>query len=105
MKKTFKSIQSFSLNKTKKYFSFIQMCKKEIMPEKVYTEIHHIIPLSHGGTNISENLIRLPYENHIKAHKSIFEITDNLVDSFILNMMCGQTEETRRMFRQLGASA
>lgn len=105
MKKTFKSIQSFSLDKTKNYFSFIEMCEKEIIPENVYTEIHHIVPLSHGGTNISENLIRLTYENHIKAHKFIFEITDNLVDSFVLNMMCGQTEETRRIFRQLGAYA
>ena len=76
-----------SLHKTKKYFSFIEACKKEIIPKKIYTEIHHIVSLSHVGANISTNLIRLSYENHIKARAFIFEITGNLVDSFVLNMM------------------
>lgn len=105
MRKVFKSIQSFDFNETQKYFSFIETCRNEIIPKTVYTEIHHIIPLSHGGTNIPENLIRLSYPNHIKAHQLIFEITENLVDSYIVNIMSGQTVEARKMFRQLGAYA
>lgn len=105
MRKICKSIQSFSFNQTKKYFSFIKVCKNEIIPKNVYSEIHHIVPLSHGGTNTPENLIRLTYDNHIKAHKLILEITENLVDSYIVNMMLGQTVGTRKMFRQLGAYA
>ncbi len=105
MRKNFKSIQSFNSNQTKKYFDFINVCRNEIIPKTVYSEIHHIIPLSHGGTNTPANLIRLTYDNHIKAHKLILEITENLNDSYIVNMMSGQTEETRKMFRQLGSYA
>lgn len=31
-------------------------------------EVHHIIPLSKGGTNVKTNLITLCYSCHIKRH-------------------------------------
>jgi 5-methylcytosine-specific restriction endonuclease McrA len=33
-----------------------------------YTEKHHIVPSSRGGTDAPSNLIRLTPEDHIRAH-------------------------------------
>lgn len=34
----------------------------------VRTELHHIIPRSWGGTDVAQNLIRLPIKHHVVAH-------------------------------------
>lgn len=97
----FKSIADFSPNNI--YFTFIKSCKTlEILQDR-YTENHHIIPLSHGGSDTRENIICLSYCNHVEAHRLIFMVTHNLVDAYIYNMMSGQTTESRKLFRQLGA--
>lgn len=50
------------------YFSIIDKRKTEKHPPTTYTERHHIIPKSLGGTNDSENLIRLSAREHFLVH-------------------------------------
>lgn len=42
-----------------------------------YTEIHHIIPISLGGTNDTSNLVLLTYREHIIAHMLLMRIYPN----------------------------
>lgn len=39
-----------------------------VVASGVYTERHHILPSSLGGSNNKSNLIRLTYEDHVRAH-------------------------------------
>ena len=99
----FKNIADFPPNNI--YAVFIESCRHLKISENEYCENHHIVPLSHNGPNIPDNLIRLTYSNHVEAHRLIFSVTGNLVDKYIYNMMSGQTLKSRRLFRQLGAYA
>jgi hypothetical protein len=57
-------------NKYKKwYFSLIRKCSKRILPKEIFTEKHHIIPVSLGGKNIRKNLVRLTVREHLLAHR------------------------------------
>lgn len=38
------------------------------LDEEVYYEIHHKIPKCMGGSNNSDNLVKLTFEEHLKAH-------------------------------------
>lgn len=99
----FNTIVNFGLDNV--YIKFIDSCRSLKIVENEYCEIHHIIPLSHGGFTTNENLIRLSYANHIEAHKLLFEVTGNKVDQYIYCMMSGQTTESRKLFKILGAYA
>lgn len=48
-------------------------------PPHTYTELHHIIPRSHAGTDDPTNLVRLTLKEHRLAH--------------ILLAMCGHSEQ------------
>ena len=50
----------------KTYYSLIEKRKKVILNENYHK--HHIIPKCCGGTNDSENLVRLSYREHYIAH-------------------------------------
>ena len=43
--------------------------RKENPTGDIRAQIHHIVPLEHGGTNDISNLIRLTVRDHIFAHK------------------------------------
>ncbi len=43
-----------------------------------YTERHHILPRSLGGTNKSDNLVRLTYREHYLAHWLLIKFTNGL---------------------------
>lgn len=59
----------FTENKyTKWYFSIIKNRKENPFPNNIYTERHHIIPKSFGGSNKQENLIRLSAREHFLVH-------------------------------------
>lgn len=48
---------------------------------KIHSHRHHIIPRSEGGSDLKENIVRLPYRYHIKAHwlrGKEFEAQNNL---------------------------
>ena len=49
------------------YFRIIEYSKTITFNEKIY-ETHHIIPISLGGGDSDENLVKLSYEDHYKVH-------------------------------------
>lgn len=54
-----------------------------------YTEIHHIIPRSMGGTDDASNLVNLTPEEHYIVHQLLVKIyPDNKDLVFAANMMC-----------------
>lgn len=59
-------------NLPKVYLDFIKECKTKDYGE-LFTHKHHIIPKFMGGTNESDNLIKLSVEDHFLAHKLLAE--------------------------------
>ena len=53
---------------TKCYYSIIERAKSRVLPKEIYTEKHHIIPKSIGGTNNKDNLVRLTAKEHRLVH-------------------------------------
>lgn len=53
---------------TKWYYSIINNAAVNQPERNVYSEIHHIIPKSLGGTNNSDNLIKLTAREHFICH-------------------------------------
>jgi hypothetical protein len=53
---------------SKWYFDIIDQGKKRILEDKTYTEVHHIIPKSFGGTDEISNLVILTYREHFLCH-------------------------------------
>ena len=56
------------INPTVKYHTFIDSCKSQQLAEDAYTELHHIVPRCLGGSDDSNNLIRLTARQHWTAH-------------------------------------
>ena len=55
-----------SIHHLKQYYKFIENLKNQIV--EGYVEVHHIIPVSLGGTNNPTNLIKLTSRQHFIAH-------------------------------------
>lgn len=36
------------------------------------TQVHHVIPRHHGGTDDKANLVELLYEDHVEAHRQLY---------------------------------
>ena len=53
---------------TKCYYSIINRAKSRELPKEIYTEKHHTIPKSLGGSNDQCNLVRLTAKEHRLAH-------------------------------------
>lgn len=53
---------------SKWYFLFIDSRKHRTIPKTTYTEIHHILPKSIGGSELKDNLIKLTAKEHFFAH-------------------------------------
>lgn len=73
-----KNFTEIELNRREKYLriyiKIIERCK--LMNDEDfsgYCEIHHILPRCMGGTNVKENLIKMPVRYHIIAHMVIVE--------------------------------
>lgn len=66
-----------------KYFEFIEECKLK-NPEKFHK--HHIIPRYLGGGNEKENLVKLSYEDHFRAHILLAESFHIDSDNYNRNM-------------------
>jgi len=58
------------------YFSIISNAK--INSKDGYTEQHHIIPRSLGGTNDISNLVHLTYREHFICHKLLTKMTEGV---------------------------
>lgn len=57
------------------YNEYMLFCSMQEIPNDVYTENHHYIPKHMGGENNGKNnhLVKLTYEQHIIAHKKLYE--------------------------------
>jgi len=53
---------------TKCYYNIIDRAKSRILPKEIYTEDHHIIPKSLGGSNSKSNIVSLTAKEHRLAH-------------------------------------
>lgn len=59
----------FIANKYSKwYYSIIKKAKLRTPPSEEYTENHHIVPRSLGGSNKKENIVRLSAREHFVCH-------------------------------------
>ena len=69
-------------------------------------EDHHIIPISHGGSDTFENIIRITRTQHLEAHRLLAKLTNNVVDVNTYRFMSGLgDDEFVKTFRQTGARA
>ena len=94
------------MNYTKLYEKLIHNAKERDMVDG-YTEIHHIIPKSEGGSNDKDNLVVLTGREHFIAHKILWmETPTNYSRAATYHMMSnhrgikwGATyEEVRKVF-------
>lgn len=53
---------------TKWYYSIIDRAFGRVLPTNIYTEKHHIIPSSLGGSNDKSNLVTLTAKEHFICH-------------------------------------
>lgn len=58
-----------------------------LMEPTIYTELHHIVPKSQGGTDDITNLIRLLPEEHIFIHYLRWKIFKDRNDLYAVNFM------------------
>lgn len=56
------------MNYEKHYNSLITRAQNRILSKNIYTEKHHIVPVTIGGSNEKSNLVRLLPEEHLLAH-------------------------------------
>lgn len=59
---------------TRTYYRIVGRAKTRVLDS--YTEKHHIIPRSLGGTNLKENLVRLTAREHFICHLLLTKMTD-----------------------------
>jgi hypothetical protein len=60
---------------TRIYYSIISNAQSRILPDDVYTEQHHIIPKSLGGSNEKSNLVALSAKEHYLCHLLLSKMT------------------------------
>ena len=61
---------------TKHYNLLIEKAKNRTLPKETYTEKHHIIPRSMGGSNKKENLAHLTAREHFICHWLLIKMTE-----------------------------
>ena len=65
------------MNYKKIYDKIVENRKLNPIPKGVYTEVHHIIPRSIGGSDEKSNLIRLSAREHFVCHLLLFYLIKN----------------------------
>lgn len=91
-----------------KYCSIIHYRRANPLPDSEYSEVHHILPKSCGGSDEDFNLVRLSPEEHYRVHSilpSIFTTGENhqrMVYAWHLmnNMGKGVTEKDYASYRK-----
>ncbi len=63
---------------TRIYYSIIERAQTRLLPKSVYTESHHIVPKSLGGSDNFDNLVRLTYKEHRICHKLLVKMTEGV---------------------------
>jgi len=74
------------------YYNLIVKARARTLSKETYTEKHHVIPKSFGGTDKKDNLVRLTAREHFIAHailwKMRFEGVGNMKMVHAFNAMC-----------------
>lgn len=78
---------------SKTYFAITSNAKKRIT--EGYTELHHIIPQSMGGSNDKENLVELTAREHFICHWLLIKMTEGEDRSKMLYALNGMKAENR----------
>jgi hypothetical protein len=78
---------------SKLYFKITSNAKQRI--NEGYTEIHHIIPQSLGGSNDKENLVELTAREHFICHWLLVKMTEGKDRSKMLYALNGMKAENR----------
>lgn len=78
---------------SKTYFAIISNAKQRIT--EGYTELHHIIPQSMGGSNDKENLVELTAREHFICHWLLIKMTEDEDRSKMLYALNGMKAENR----------
>lgn len=80
------------MNYKKIYYDMIESRRNIIIKNNIYTEQHHILPKCLGGSNLSDNMIRLSYKDHYMAHLLLYKMANNLNEKYRLSaalaMLC-----------------
>lgn len=63
-----------------RYKSFLDFCREKVYPDTIVTHMHHIQPEYEGGPKEKWNLIKLSVEDHITAHRILWEEFGNYRD-------------------------
>jgi hypothetical protein len=78
---------------TKLYYKITSNAKQRITDG--YTELHHIIPQSTGGSNDKENLVELTAREHFICHWLLIKMTEGEDRSKMLYALNGMKAENR----------
>lgn len=79
----------------------VEKAKNRTLPKETYTEKHHIVPRSMGGSNSRENLVRLTAREHFICHWLLVKMTsdDNQIKMmYALRNMRGANSHQIRYF-------
>jgi hypothetical protein len=82
------------------YFKIIEKSKSRSVPLNSYTEKHHIIPRSLGGSDSTNNLTRLTAREHFICHWLLTKMThgsdyQKMIFAFTLMLKCKSTVQER----------
>lgn len=82
------------MNYRKIYFQLIERAKTR-SDLSGYTEIHHVIPKSLGGTDLKSNLVKLTAREHFIAHWLLTKVYDSNKMIFAFWKMCNGNNTNR----------
>lgn len=67
-----------------------------------WIEVHHVLPLRHGGTHDPGNLICLTVDEHIEAHMELYRTYGDSRDLCAAHMISGRSHEARLVASSMG---
>lgn len=117
MPKPTKAYEDFLQGVSNQYLDFIEACRRKYrsyskeQQDACYT--HHIVPRHHYKTHgldsntldLPANLVRMTFEDHVKAHELRFEVYGEYGDKVAFKRMQGLTEEGMLAMQQAGGQA
>lgn len=71
----------------KHYDLLIKKAQSRVVEKSIYTETHHIIPRSEGGSSKVNNLVKLYPREHFIAHWLLYRENPTMSRGFAFNMM------------------
>jgi len=84
------------MNYRKQYSLLILKYGNHTKPGDVYTERHHVVPKSMGGSDSKDNLVYLSARAHYIAHYLLWKIHRNRVIALAFKRMCESPEKSQR---------